>query len=357
LKGELRMAKEGRQKTIHAGGRLVVLLAVLIVALSSCAQLLPTHRDEDVLSPATRVLPVHKDEDVIPAATKLLPWSRNSSNTVSIGERGRNSKAVEWLRQSTRSLEKGNWPEAVRTAEAAITLEPGMDDAYVNRGLAYYRENMADQAIADCGRAISLNANNMLAYACRGLAGKREERHASGSDADLARAFQLSKVPVSPVIIGDREDETAKFQAACFVGLAVGCAQYKKLTGRYPADAQKRLNVLLDESYVKFVAKDWDSVVRKTTDVLMIDEDNVVALCNRSGAYANKGLLKEAMADANTAISTNPDFVLAYNNRGWIKELSLELKGALIDYEAACSRGLKLACTNAARLRATGKVR
>jgi tetratricopeptide (TPR) repeat protein len=327
----------------------------LIIPLVGCVGTLTSQKDEDVLGAVKRTLPVHRDEDIIPAATSIATGSKKGSNTITISERGRGSDTVRLQRAATKALERGNWSEAIRAADAVITVEPTFDDVYVTRGLALLQGGQADRAVADCGQALSINPRNFLAFGCRGMAYQRKEGSSDLGNADLAEAARLAAVARGPVVSGDRDDEIAKFGAACMCGLSLACDQYKELVGRYPSSIRKWIKTRLDESRRASAVRDWDGVVRNTSEVLKIDRKNLVALCDRADACAHKGMLKEAAADSAAAISIDPDYIRAYNSRGLVRELGGQKKEALFDYQIACSKGLKSACLNLARLRTDKK--
>jgi tetratricopeptide (TPR) repeat protein len=305
--------------------------------LYGCSTLLNT-KDEDKVTIITDMIP-------------LLPINKQQSTDIIISERGRSSKAVQWLRSSTKSLEKGKWSKAISAADVAISIEPTMYDAYTMRGLAYLMRDSVDRAISDCSEAISLQSSGALAYACRGSAYAKKDSMSTRGKADLDMVQSLAHAIPEYVISGDKEDEVAKYGAACVTGISFGCTQYKKMVGHFPASVEKKLAALISKSDKMFITKNWDEVINITSEALLIDERNLVALCNRSGAYANKNMIKEASADATSAVSSYPGYSLAYNNRGWVRELSSQLEDALTDYDTACARGLKSGCTNASRLR------
>jgi len=58
--------------------------------------------------------------------------------------------------------------------------------------------------------------------------------------------------------------------------------------------------------------------------------------------------LEGALADCNRAIELKPDFAVAYNNRGMVKQVKGDLDGALEDYNKALNLkpDLKAARTN-----------
>jgi curli production assembly/transport component CsgG len=81
-----------------------------------------------------------------------------------------------------------------------------------------------------------------------------------------------------------------------------------------------------------------------------MDPRNAIAYSNRSAAYAQKNFLNKALKDSNEAIRIDPDFSLAYNNRGYVFELLGSNKKAAADYLKSCSLGLDLGCKNFERL-------
>ena len=117
-------------------------------------------------------------------------------------------------------------------------------------------------------------------------------------------------------------------------------------------EVQAAVNQLVNKSEASFNRGDWDATVAAASGAIALDPKNEVAFTYRAGAYANKGKLKEALQDCNTAIGINPYFPLAYNNRGYALELSGQLPQAKLDYEMSCTMGNDLGCRNFKRLKA-----
>jgi tetratricopeptide (TPR) repeat protein len=324
-------------KDIFKTNAAIYIVISLFLILSGCSTLLHT-KDEDKISVITELIP-------------NLPFKKQQNTDIAISEKGRNSKAMQWLRSSIKSIEKAKWSEAISAADVAISIEPTMYDAYTMRGLAYLMKGLFDKAISDFNEAINLNPGSALAYACRGSAYMKQDGMASRAQTDLEQAQSLTNALSGHVSSGDREDEVAEFAAACVSGVTFGCTRHKKMVGYFPSSVQKRFTALVNESNKMFIENKWDGVIQKTSQALLIDDGNVMALCNRSGAYANKGMTTEAAADAASAVNSDPTYPLAYNNRGWVRELMSQWDDALIDYETACAKGLKIGCVNASRLR------
>jgi tetratricopeptide (TPR) repeat protein len=229
-------------------------------------------------------------------------------------------KAQEWLKRSQQDLGKHDWAEAIRTTSAAMALDPGLDDAYANRAWAYTEKGLIEQAVADCDAALGINPGNATARNNKGLA--------------LLRA-------------GKGEEALPFFETGCGQGLTIACENYKAVTGY---DLSKKEEYLLDKSSEHFLERKWSDVVTVADQVLMINSRNHVALANRCGAESYLGALDDALADCSRAIAANPDYPLAYNNRGFVMELQGKKIQAAIDYEISCTHGLPLGCRNLERL-------
>jgi tetratricopeptide (TPR) repeat protein len=116
-------------------------------------------------------------------------------------------------------------------------------------------------------------------------------------------------------------------------------------------EIQIRVAELVNESKGLFEDRDWDGAIKAATAALALDPENEVAYTNRAGAYANKGLLEEAINDCNKAVDINPYYALAYNNRGYAMEQAGRLPQALEDYDLSCRMANELACNNFKRLK------
>ncbi len=143
------------------------------------------------------------------------------------------------------------------------------------------------------------------------------------------------------------------------LGDFVWCNQGTNVMG-YPAsdiDMKKTFEIpatvarLVNKSRDSFEEGDWDAAISAATSAISLDPENEEAYTDRAGAYARKGLLKEAIGDCNKAVNINPYYSLAYNNRGFALERSGHLPQAVQDYDLSCRMGNALGCENLSRLR------
>lgn len=66
-------------------------------------------------------------------------------------------------------LRNKNYRDAINTFSKAIELSPNSEEAYINRGLAYYNLGLSTTALNDYNQAISRNSHNPKTYVLRGL--------------------------------------------------------------------------------------------------------------------------------------------------------------------------------------------
>ena len=140
------------------------------------------------------------------------------------------------------------------------------------------------------------------------------------------------------------------FRQACDQGFEQSCGNFEKFRGYPPAEETK---VLLRESVTRFQQGDYKAVIDLASQILKIDASNAEAFSNRCGAKAVLGMLSEAEEDCIAAEQLDPDFSMAYNNRGVILEKRGDLTDARGFFQKSCDLGNSLGCKNVERI-ATG---
>ena len=231
-----------------------------------------------------------------------------------------NPEALTWLDKSYQCAHDGQWAESIRTASVAIILDPGLENAYVNRAWAYNEKGFYEKAINDCNQALMLSPENAAAINNRGLAYQRMEQE---------------------------EKAVQEYRTACELGLDVSCNNFREIAGYLPSE---EINFFLKQSVESFSAGDYDDVLAVTSKVIEIDAYNAEAYSTRCAAEINNGQLQEAKRDCRKSIECDPDFSMAYNNLGYLLELEGDAKEATLYYEMRCGLGNNLACNNKKKL-------
>jgi Flp pilus assembly protein TadD len=76
--------------------------------------------------------------------------------------------AEDWVEKGKRAIEKKDYPTAIRHFGEAITRDAKNEEAFYERGFAYYCTKEYDKAVADYDEAIRLNPRHDWAYNDRG---------------------------------------------------------------------------------------------------------------------------------------------------------------------------------------------
>ena len=169
-------------------------------------------------------------------------------------------EAAQFFLKGNVQLQKREYTEAIRYYSEAITKKPDFADAYNNRGLAKFRNDDREGALADYTRAIETDPDFGTAYFNRAEV-RLETGDAAGSVADLER-------------IGKQYSDSTFYQTRL-------------------ADAYVRLNqpARAQAAYDR---------------ALQLDPNNVEALTNRGAFYFSQKAYDAAGQDIQSGIGTQP---------------------------------------------------
>lgn len=237
-------------------------------------------------------------------------------------------KVVEYTNESHEFLKDEKWVEAIRTASAAINLDPNFDVPYLNRATAYVQHGYLSKAIQDVDHALALNPNNPLSVNLKGYT--------------LAQS-------------GRNSDAVRYYEKACLMELNMACENFKEVAGYRPDDLEDRTKFYLGLAQDAFNKKQWNKAVAESTHVLTLNPQSVEAYTLRGAAYSELNYMDNALQDLNNAVTINPDFAAAYHSRARIYELMGSKDDAKLQFEIACNLGLKPSCKEYNRLNAVVK--
>lgn len=251
------------------------------------------------------------------AGREYTSLNNKDGSTSMINTEGLSDAVIQWTNKSYRHLQSKQWVEAIRTASAAINLNHDFDIPYVNRATAYIQHGYQDKASTDVDTALALNPDNALAINMKGYLVQEK---------------------------GATDEAMRYYSKACSKNLDIGCSNFKELAGFPPNDKTAEANFYLDQSKLAMDKNRWKEVIDWSTKAIDADPSNFKAFANRAGALAETGHPKEALLDADQAISLNPDFGPGYHNRGYAYKILGNERDAALEFEIGCKLGVSESC-------------
>lgn len=200
-----------------------------------------------------------------------------------------NNEAVNRLRRGADNLENDNLERALADCNAAIDIAPAFAQAYVARGLTYWKKGDFVRALADCNAAIQMDPNYAQPYFVRALVYLPQGR-LDLSMADLSKAIEL------------QHDFPRAYSTRAAVHRAKG---------------------------------DLNSALVDLSKAIELQPGYSLAYIYRAIAYQEKGDSDRAIADLDKAIKMLPDYPTAYRLRAEARRATDDLDSALADINKA----------------------
>lgn len=198
-------------------------------------------------------------------------------------------KADKHLLRGMRKRADGDLDGAIAEYTQALVLDPGLIDAYNNRGNAYAAKDDHARAIADYNEALDRDASNTIALFNRGL------------------SYQLD---------GNPEAALADYEQALRIGPPNGLLP----------------RLYLHLGIVHATLGDEAEAIEHFTEAIRRDRDNVTAFNNRGALYERQGKLMDAIADYREVLRLMPNTPGARRLAAFIQyveALHQELEGRL----------------------------
>lgn len=255
-----------------------------------------------------------------PISAKTLMAFDSMRSTITLRP---SASVANWVHKSQANLEEGNWLEAIRTASAAIKLDPNYVVPYIVRAVALVKYNYKNKAKSDIDQVLRMAPKNPYALNIKGY------------------LLQQSNA---------NEQAQSLYEQACMLKLEMACKNFEEIAGFRPENPLSRIRYLLGMTEQAFEQKQWGKIVDYSNQILEQAPDNAKAYSNRAGAYAELGFLYKALADANKAIDLDPDMAEAYNNRGYAYQLMGNTHNAALEYAISCNMGVRVSCQEVDKL-------
>ncbi|MDJ0650906.1 MAG: tetratricopeptide repeat protein [Xenococcaceae cyanobacterium MO_188.B19] len=192
------------------------------------------------------------------------------------------------------NLQLQNYAAAETDCITAVENNSDNLEAYLNLGLAYYRQGAYEQAIAQYERVIQGDEKNYRAYYNRGL---------------------------GYLALNSYQNAIADYQQALF------------LSSDLNPESKSLIYNDLALAYM-MLAKD-EPAVFNFNRAIALDANNYNAYYNRGCAYHRQGKYQAAMKDFSQVVQLNPDFTQVYVNRAILQHQRGQMEAAYRDLNIA----------------------
>jgi tetratricopeptide (TPR) repeat protein len=263
------------------------------------------------------------------------PASKDRAKIILQGDPG-NAGAQMLL--SNADLALGNLPDALKEAEAAVSMAPDKPSSYLNLGQIEFRAGNLSGAEASFLKAQSVDPKSTLAYMTLGSFYQQQKRWPdaekqfqtaievapkdSVSRAALARLyFAQGQVAQAEKVLTDAKEQLSDQPAAYRMlgdtylargDIAKAIAEFGALAAKYPNDLQVR------RTYIQLLIMNnrLDEAEKLTADVLKKSSQDAEALVLKGQIQVKQKKTDEAITTLQSAIKLSPENALAHYQLG-----------------------------------------
>ena len=214
------------------------------------------------------------------------------------------------------------YDKAISDYTEAIRLKPDDADSYCARGWAFHGQREYDKAISDYNDAIRLNPNFALAYNDRGLA------YYNKNDNDQAISDYSDAIRLNPNFAFPYNNRGLVYYSK---------KDYNKAISDFTEAIRINPNYFFayyDRGLSYDHIREYDKAISDYTEAIRLKED-ADAYCARGWAFYEQKEYTKAINDYNEAIRLNPNFALAYTDRGTAYQKLGKLDKAKADFAKA----------------------
>jgi protein O-mannosyl-transferase len=224
----------------------------------------------------------------------------------------------------------GIWKNETTLWNDVISQYEKVPFAYLNRGIAYAKENQYDKAIEDISKAIQLDTNytkayynNAKAYYNRGNLYMNERKFEMALK-DFDKSIELN--PEYTQAYYNRGNIYADMQ-----DYDKALADYSKAIELNPEGAKAYIN----RGYVSGIKKEYESATKDIDKAIELNPNDAEAYYNRGILFMNMEKYDRAIEAFDKAIDLNPNDAEAYLNRGYVYSLAKRYNEAISNFSKA----------------------
>lgn len=227
----------------------------------------------------------------------------------------------------------------------AIELDPTFFEAFLERGIAYARNNNGDLALADLNQAIELRPDSTRAYHFRGVV------HAEQGNYQLAIADFDKVIELRPEVADSYNNRG--YMHFRLRNNTQALEDFDKAIQLY-GDSSNAFLAYFNRGLLRCSQGCSDLALADFNKVIELNPNYAPAYVERGSAYDSKGRLDLALADFNRALQLRPGIPQAHNGRGWVYHQQRLFHKAIDEYTTAirlnpnyatayCNRGVAYA--------------
>lgn len=315
--------------------------------------------------------------DALAAFTKAIEYLKKNKNWISFAYRQRASvylnleKDVLALNDWTASLKanpndentlfdraeyyykKKDFRKADADYDLIIKNNPSSDIAYLGKGRNASEEEEYQKAIDLLNYAVKLNPESSKNFAFRAQAYMGLKKYAEAAD-DMISAMSIDlnnsafyaiqnwKIPEMNTLIAKLKIQAAKNKAEGLWPYCIGMAYeandiFVKAIDAYEKSLKIEPNDVLYYRLANCYDElgDSDLALDAIDKAIEIDSTDVDYLISKSNILYDMGRTKEAIATCTSYIDKNPDYFGGYYRRGFFKDNTHDVDGAIEDYSTS----------------------
>jgi len=243
------------------------------------------------------------------------------------------SNPLYWLDKGNQLWRLGRLREAVTAFEQAIALKPDYALSWFAKGFALGFDQQYEAALEACNQATKLQTNYYEAWRCKAGALQELQRFEAAL-VDLNQAMEINRKNSLPENYGDWATKAE---------LLFALEQYSGAIEAFDKAREIRANQGLPESvylinyrgYVLFAMGEYQQALVEFDKAITIDPNYSLAWNNKGLTFQKLERYEESLNSYNKAVELNPQDVNTWNNRGMTLYFMGQYQEALASFEKA----------------------
>lgn len=211
------------------------------------------------------------------------------------------------------------YEDAIKQFDYVVKLEPNYSSAYSFRAESYIGLKKYNEAIDDVISALSIDRDRKAFYELQELA-------------DSAFEQTVAKLKVQK--IKEPNEQSWDYDLGIVYERA---AKYNKAIAYYKESLEKESNIITASRISSCYDDlgDYDKALEYCNQAIALDSVKTNYLYEKANILDNAGRTQEAIKTMSDYIANTPDEPAGYYQRGWFKDHSGDIEGALEDYTMA----------------------